>query len=71
MNIVKMEQNKRLYVKLTTLYTFFSFHYLLEHENRMPEVGIDSLKVTQSAVVEAALNPYVLAVLSKLFSSQS
>lgn len=54
-NIVKIEQNKRLSVKLTTSHVFSSFPYLLEHENRMPEVGIDPLKVTQSAVGEVTL----------------
>lgn len=55
-------------LKLTTLYMFFSFPYLLEHKDRMPEVGIDSLKVPQSAGAEVTLNPYVLAGLSKFFS---
>ena len=50
------------------MYIFFLFSYLLEHENRMPEVGTDLIKVTQSAVVEVTLNPQVLAVLSKLSS---
>lgn len=69
-NIVKIEQHKGLYVKLITLYLFFLFPYLLEQEDRTPEVGNDSIKVTQSAVVEGTLKPQVLAVLSKLFSSE-
>lgn len=55
-NTIKIEQNNRLYVKLTTLYLFFSLPYLLEHEDRIPEVGMDSLKVTESAVTEVTRN---------------